>query len=93
MQHIRRTALLSKILLQMPAFAFRLGSRAETPIQKAETASNMSEATTLEADLLYEVRDGIGRVAFKRPQARNSLTFGMGGSLSPWSGGPMKWRG
>jgi enoyl-CoA hydratase len=77
MQHIRRTALLSKILLQMPAFAFRLGSRAETPIQKAETASNMSEATTLEADLLYEVRDGIGRITFNRPQARNSLTFGM----------------
>jgi enoyl-CoA hydratase len=37
----------------------------------------MSEATALEADLLYEVRDGIGRVTFNRPQARNSLTFGM----------------
>jgi enoyl-CoA hydratase len=31
----------------------------------------------LEADLLYEVRDGIGRITFNRPQARNSLTFGM----------------
>ena len=31
----------------------------------------------LEADLLYEVRDGIGRITFNRPQARNSLTFNM----------------
>jgi enoyl-CoA hydratase/carnithine racemase len=37
----------------------------------------MNETATLEADLLYEVRDGIGRVTFNRPQARNSLTFGM----------------
>jgi enoyl-CoA hydratase len=37
----------------------------------------MNETTALEADLLYEVRDGIGRVTFNRPQARNSLTFGM----------------
>ena len=37
----------------------------------------MNETTTLEADLLYEVRDGIGRITFNRPQARNSLTFGM----------------
>jgi enoyl-CoA hydratase/carnithine racemase len=37
----------------------------------------MNETATLEADLLYEVRDGIGRIVFNRPQARNSLTFGM----------------
>jgi enoyl-CoA hydratase/carnithine racemase len=37
----------------------------------------MNEIATLEADLLYEVRDGIGRITFNRPQARNSLTFGM----------------
>ena len=37
----------------------------------------MNETATLEADLLYEVRDGIGRITFNRPQARNSLTFGM----------------
>jgi len=30
-----------------------------------------------EADLLYEVREGIGRVTFNRPQARNALTFAM----------------
>jgi enoyl-CoA hydratase len=28
-------------------------------------------------DLLYEVHDGIGRVTFNRPQARNALTFAM----------------
>ena len=37
----------------------------------------MNATATLEADLLYEVRDGIGRITFNRPQARNSLTFGM----------------
>jgi enoyl-CoA hydratase/carnithine racemase len=30
-----------------------------------------------EDDLLYEVHDGIGRVTFNRPQARNALTFAM----------------
>lgn len=28
-------------------------------------------------DLLYELRDGIGRITFNRPEARNALTFGM----------------
>ena len=32
---------------------------------------------TVESDLLYEVRDGIGHVTFNRPQARNALTFAM----------------
>jgi enoyl-CoA hydratase len=34
----------------------------------------MSEATE---DLLYEVTDGIGRITFNRPQARNAMTFAM----------------
>src|ERR1700731_1277366 len=28
-------------------------------------------------DILYELRDGIGRVTFNRPQARNAFTFAM----------------
>jgi len=34
-------------------------------------------ATATGQDLLYEVRDGIARVTFNRPQARNALTFAM----------------
>jgi enoyl-CoA hydratase len=30
-----------------------------------------------EEDLIYEVTDGIGRVTFNRPQARNAMTFAM----------------
>jgi enoyl-CoA hydratase len=30
-----------------------------------------------EAELLYEVRGGVGRITFNRPQARNALTFPM----------------
>jgi enoyl-CoA hydratase/carnithine racemase len=34
-------------------------------------------ATTPEPELLYDISDGIGRITFNRPQARNSLTFSM----------------
>lgn len=37
----------------------------------------MGEAATMTDELLYEVRDGIARVTFNRPQARNALTFAM----------------
>src|SRR5256885_10259163 len=37
----------------------------------------MIKDTAVETELLYEVRDGIGRVTFNRPQARNALTFPM----------------
>lgn len=41
----------------------------------------MNQTTTREdaaaEDLLFEVRDGIGRVTFNRPQARNAFTFAM----------------
>jgi enoyl-CoA hydratase/carnithine racemase len=35
-----------------------------------------------EDELLYEVREGVGRVTFNRPQARNALTFAMYGRLA-----------
>ena len=31
----------------------------------------------MDQDLLYEVKDGIGRITFNRPQARNAFTFAM----------------
>jgi enoyl-CoA hydratase len=37
----------------------------------------MNETTTASTDLLYEVHDGVGRITFNRPQARNALTFAM----------------
>jgi len=37
----------------------------------------MIKDTAVETELLYEVRDGIGRITFNRPQARNALTFPM----------------
>ena len=37
----------------------------------------MNENATPDTHLIYEVRDGVGRITFNRPQARNSLTFSM----------------
>jgi len=37
----------------------------------------MNEQSLASNDLLYELRDGIGRVTFNRPQARNAFTFEM----------------
>jgi len=37
----------------------------------------MNQAAAPDTHLLYEVRDGVGRITFNRPQARNSLTFNM----------------
>jgi enoyl-CoA hydratase len=37
----------------------------------------MNENAPPGTNLLYEVRDGVGRIIFNRPQARNSLTFDM----------------
>src|SRR5712691_3534558 len=82
MQNVRITGSFSKILLHKPDFAFRIirhwpaSAKPEIPFLQ-RSASQMNETATLEADLLYEVRDGIGRVTFNRPQARNSLTFSM----------------
>src|SRR6266481_2055801 len=39
--------------------------------------NHMDEASTGANDLLFDVRDGIGRATFNRPQARNAFTFAM----------------
>ena len=33
--------------------------------------------TASSTDLLFELRDGIGKITFNRPQARNAFTFEM----------------
>jgi enoyl-CoA hydratase/carnithine racemase len=42
----------------------------------------MNSSTTTNDDLLYDVREGIARITFNRPQARNALTFAMYERLS-----------
>jgi enoyl-CoA hydratase len=37
----------------------------------------MDQKTAVNNDLLFDLRDGIGRVTFNRPQARNAFTFAM----------------
>ncbi|HEU5273863.1 MAG TPA: enoyl-CoA hydratase/isomerase family protein [Xanthobacteraceae bacterium] len=37
----------------------------------------MNEPSTTSTDLLFDLHDGIGRVTFNRPQARNAFTFAM----------------
>src|SRR6202171_5734599 len=94
MQNGRMRGISTKILLQKPVFAFRI-IRAARPrpcaiLFSKRSANKMNDTATLQADLLYELRDGIGRITFNRPQARNSLTFGMYERLSasfPHTGG------
>src|SRR3974390_1489164 len=37
----------------------------------------MNAPVTANEDLIHSVHDGIGRITFNRPQARNALTFAM----------------
>src|SRR5499427_10969881 len=37
----------------------------------------MNQQQTTSADILFDLRDGIGRITFNRPQARNAFTFAM----------------
>ena len=57
--------------------AFKNVTCGQTEVHPEGSVDKMNENVTPDADLLYEVRDGIGRIIFNRPQARNSLTFGM----------------
>src|SRR6201993_959183 len=38
---------------------------------------HMDEPTASSTDLLFELHDGIGKITFNRPQARNAFTFAM----------------
>ena len=44
---------------------------------KQKEEHNMNAPVTATEDLLYSVTDGIARLTFNRPQARNALTFAM----------------
>src|SRR6202140_2044103 len=37
----------------------------------------MNQQSTTSDDILFDLRDGIGRITFNRPQARNAFTFAM----------------
>lgn len=41
------------------------------------TEPALAAAPSTDQDLLYEIQDGIAKVTFNRPQARNALTFAM----------------
>src|SRR3974390_423422 len=47
----------------------------KTPVRKMK--QQMQAAQDTSDDILFELRDGIGRVTFNRPQARNAFTFAM----------------
>jgi enoyl-CoA hydratase len=42
-----------------------------------QTERAMNAPVTASEDLLYVVENGIARLTFNRPQARNALTFAM----------------
>ena len=42
-----------------------------------QTQSSQGSPQDSSQDILYELRDGIGRITFNRPQARNAFTFAM----------------
>ena len=60
----------------MACFAFKTAFPPKPALIEGFT-DKMTETVTAEANLLYEVRNGVGQITFNRPQARNSLTFDM----------------
>jgi enoyl-CoA hydratase len=77
MQKLRLTTSIVIFDLLNAIFAFRLASLQPRWLGTDSVWNIMSETAALEDELLYEIRDGTGRITFNRPQARNSLTFRM----------------
>ena len=53
------------------------GSTTKLRFHPEGSVDKMNENAPPGTNLLYEVRDGVGRIILNRPQARNSLTFDM----------------
>src|SRR5258705_8428184 len=77
MQNSLNQANSSRFQLQMVVFAFKNAFCGRDEFHPEGCVSKMNENATPGTELLYEVRDGVGRIIFNRPQARNSLTFAM----------------
>ena len=63
--------------MHVTSFAFKNAAYVQTGVHPEGYVNKMNENVTPDTDLLYEVSDGIGRIVFNRPQARNALTFDM----------------
>ena len=49
----------------------------EQQTQPSDQDTSQDTPQDTSRDILYELRDGVGRVTFNRPQARNAFTFAM----------------
>jgi enoyl-CoA hydratase len=49
----------------------------EQQTQPSDQDTSQDTPQDTSRDILYELRDGVGRVSFNRPQARNAFTFAM----------------
>ena len=47
------------------------------PALRGNKWKRMDQQSQTSDDILFQTRDGIGKVTFNRPQARNALTFAM----------------
>ncbi len=52
----------------------------------------MNAPVTTNEDLIHSVQDGIARITFNRPQARNALTFAMYEQLASISSASIRRR-
>ena len=56
----------------------RYRDRSDGGARRYSNASlNRERRDTMSQEILYEVKDGVGRITFNRPEARNAFTFAM----------------